>query len=42
MKIEKVLAMDYRTIGRQVLLEFRKYVEDVSKQALVDLLNGQE
>ncbi len=41
-KIEKVLSMDYRKIGHQVLLEFRKYVEDSSEQALIKLLKGRE
>ncbi|MBR6793734.1 MAG: TetR/AcrR family transcriptional regulator [Clostridia bacterium] len=41
-KIERVLSMDYRKIGHQVLLEFRKYVEQSSEQALIGLLKGQE
>ena len=37
-KLEKVLAMDYRPIGRRVLKQFKKYVEEVNEQAFIDLL----
>ena len=37
-KIRKVLAMDYYSIGRRVLLEFRKYVDEANEQAIVSLL----
>lgn len=38
MKVEKILAMDYRSIGRRILKEFKKYVEEVNEQALDDLI----
>ena len=37
-KINKVLSMDYRKIGRRVLRNFKKYVEQANEQALIDLL----
>ena len=37
-KIQKVFAMDYRNIGRKVLKEFRKYVEETNEQAMQALL----
>lgn len=40
MKIGKVLAMDYRAIGRRVLREFRKFVEDSNDQLLDELLHA--
>lgn len=33
-KIQKVLAMDYRGIGRRVFKEFRKYIDETNEQAL--------
>jgi len=39
MKIGKILAMDYRELGRRVLNEFRDYVEEANEQAFEDLLN---
>lgn len=36
-KIEKVLAMDYRGIGRRIVQEFAKYIEKVNEQALEEL-----
>lgn len=32
-KIEKVLAMDYRNIGKRILKEFREYVEKTNEEA---------
>lgn len=37
-KIQKVFALDYRGIGKRVLKEFKKYVEEVNEQAFLDLL----
>ncbi len=37
-KIDRVLAMDYRKIGRGVLRDFKKYVEIANEQAFLDLL----
>ncbi len=37
-KINRVFAMDYRNLGKRVLLEFREYVEHANEQALMDLL----
>ena len=37
-KIQKVFAMDYRNLGKRVLLEFREYVEQADEQALLELL----
>lgn len=39
-KLRKVMAMDYRKIGRTVLTKFKQYVEDVTEQAFLDLLKG--
>ena len=36
-KVEKVLAMDYRSIGRRVLKEFKDYVEKANEQAFAEL-----
>ena len=33
-KIEKVLAMDYRAMGRRILKEFRDYIEKVNEEKL--------
>lgn len=33
-KVEKVLSMDYRAIGRRILQDFMKYVENKNAQAL--------
>lgn len=38
MKIDRVLNMDYRKIGRKVLRDFKKYVEQANEQAILDLL----
>ncbi len=37
-KIEKVFAMDHRSLGKRVLIEFREYVEQANEQAFLDLL----
>ena len=33
-KIKKVLAMDYRALGRRILSEFREYIEKVNEENL--------
>jgi len=33
-KIDKVLAMDYRTLGRRILAEFKEYIEKVNEENL--------
>lgn len=38
MKVQKVLAMDYRAIGHRVLGDFRQYVSEVNEKAINDLL----
>lgn len=35
-KIEKVLAMDYRTLGRRILKEIKEYIEQVNEQNLTE------
>ena len=37
-KIGRVLRMDYRTIGRRTMSEFKQFVEQANEQALLDLL----
>lgn len=37
-KIRKVLSMDYQKIGINTLNKFRKYVDQITQQALIDLL----
>ena len=37
-KIRAVLALDYRNLGKQVLQEFKAYVDESNEQALVDLV----
>lgn len=39
-KIQKVFALDYRSIGSRVLSEFKKYVDKANEQALRDLLKN--
>lgn len=34
-KIQKVLAMDYRALGRRILGEFKEYVEKINEEALM-------
>ena len=38
MKVKKVLAMDYRAIGRRILADFRQYVSETNERAIADLL----
>ncbi len=38
MKIQKVLAMDYHSIGARILSEFIEYVEKVNEQAFEELI----
>ena len=38
MKIDRLLNMDYRKIGRKLLRDFKKYVEQANEQAFLDLL----
>lgn len=37
-KVQKVLAIDYRAIGHRVLMDFRQYVSEVNEKAISDLL----
>ena len=39
MKIDRVLTMDYRRIGRRVFKEFTEFVEQSSEQAIEELLS---
>ena len=39
-KVQKVLAMDYRAIGRQMLHEFKQYVKEVNEESLLKLLRA--
>jgi len=39
LKIERVLSMDYRSLGQRVLKEFKEYVKEANEQALEDLLS---
>lgn len=39
-KIQKVLAMDYRTLGKHTLEQFRKFVEESNEQIFELLLTG--
>ncbi len=38
-KVARVMALDYRQIGRRVLTDFRQYVEESNEHALLDLLS---
>jgi hypothetical protein len=38
MKVEKVLPMDYRAIGRRVFADFKQYVSEANEKAIEDLL----
>jgi AcrR family transcriptional regulator len=40
LKIAKVLAMDYRAIGRRVYTEFKRYVTEANEQALDEILKN--
>lgn len=42
LKVEKVLAMDYRNVGGRVLKDFKEYVENTTEQAFYDLLKKKE
>jgi len=37
-KLDKLFAMDYRSLGKRVLSEFKAYVERINEQAFYDLL----
>lgn len=39
LKIQRVLSMDYRSLGQRVLKEFKEYVKEANEQALEDLLS---
>ena len=38
MKTQKVLAMDYRAIGRRVFEDFKQYVSEINEKAIEDFL----
>ena len=38
-KINKVLSMDYRSLGRRILGEFKEYIEEVNEQNLKNSVN---
>lgn len=40
-KIQKILEMDYRAIGKSIFLDFMAYIEKANEQALEKLLTGQ-
>lgn len=37
-KIEKTLALDYRSLGRKILSDFRNYVDHTTEKALLELV----
>lgn len=37
-KIQKVLSMNYKILGLEMLKKFREYVDRTTEQALIDLL----
>ena len=37
-KIQKVFALDYKNLGKKVILEFKEYVEQANEQAFLELL----
>ena len=37
-KIRKVFTLDYKNLGRQVLMEFKEYVKNANEQAFLELL----
>lgn len=39
-KIDRVLSLDYKKIGRRVLQEFKQYVNETNEYALIQLLTG--
>lgn len=36
-KIQKVIGLDYRSLGRRIFKEFKQYIEDVNEQAFEEL-----
>ena len=38
MKVQKVLAMDYASIGRRVFADFKQYINETNEKAIEDLL----
>ncbi len=42
MKVAKVLAMDYRAIGRKVYSDFKRYVTETNEHNLEELLKGKK
>ena len=40
LKVQKVLAMDYRAIGRQMLSEFKQYVKEANEESVLKLLRA--
>lgn len=40
LKVQKVLAMDYRAIGHQMLLEFKQYVKEANEESVLKLLRA--
>lgn len=41
-KIERVLAMDYKSLAKRVLREFTQYVEDVNENAFLELIKDKK
>lgn len=41
-KIQKVVAMDYRNIGKRILNEFIEYVEKVNEDAFTEIINSRK
>ncbi len=39
-KIEKVLSLDCQKLGRNILVDFKKYVNTVNEEALIDLVKN--
>lgn len=40
LKVQRVLAMDYRAIGRQMLSEFKQYVKEANEESVLKLLRA--
>jgi hypothetical protein len=40
LKVEKILAMDYRGIGRKILAEFMQYAEETTEHAIEEKINS--
>ena len=36
LKIQKVLSMDYRALGKKILTDFKRHINDVNEQKLKD------